>query len=113
MYNTSFLEKIKKKNLHDCVESLIRAYPHVPWPNAANDIMKILLFMLKYRRYDSTFLRSKETDESDKDSILYSRIKQEIITPSLEYLNTERWAKILEDYLDGKGSLDIPLEEDK
>lgn len=113
MYNTSFLEKIKKKNLHDCVESLIYDYPHVPWPNAANDIMKILLFMLKYRRYDSTFLRSKETDESDTDSILYSRIKQEIITPSLEYLNTERWAKILEDYLDGKGSLDIPLEEDK
>lgn len=112
MHNTSFLDEanISKSQYYKVVQHMLHLYTEELRYNQytyRKTILQFLTFYLKVRRVYPTFC--KENSPENIDRYYYKEIKD-----ALEYHSSSRtlqWQEILSLYLDGKGNLDLPVDE--
>ena len=115
MYNITFLDSktITPADVNTCVSEIYKYYftEAVGHPQMQLYAIKTLIFLLKYRRTYNNFAKQESPYKSDVDT--YYRYRQITEHPEYAVSNTaKRHLKMLKDFLDSKGSIDVPDMDD-
>jgi hypothetical protein len=112
-YNTTFLEEISLEDMYLLSISIGKYYEKIQKLKdklkQSRYLLMTFLFALKHRRFYSNFL--KATDSSKPEELLCLQSISEIIENEKKG-NNKNVAECLESFLNGRGTLDIPLEDD-
>ncbi|MFA6904969.1 MAG: hypothetical protein WCQ62_01980 [Sphaerochaeta sp.] len=109
MYHTSFLccGEFSSTEFYDCVDDLTNlffsSYDH---EQIQGNVVRVLIFLLKFRRYDSDFCREDSSD--DRSVRAFRKMKFVAKTPSCTGIGFLQ--DMLNDFLEGQGSLDLPFD---
>lgn len=111
MYHTAFLESddFTIDECYTCITNLVAYYFQECHHAKVQDYtLRVLVFLLKVRRYHPDFCRADSQDDQSKQA--YDALKRVVKNDSHPQLQPVQ--NMLGDFLDGKGSLDLPLDED-